>query len=55
MEPKLGPTELQAEVERLHAEGKLPPLHEVLGAVASAREKFSHKILEARKEGDDNE
>jgi hypothetical protein len=55
MEKKLGPTQFQAEVERLHAAGKLPPLHELLAAVADARSKFSDKILEARKQGDDNE
>lgn len=54
MEKKLGPTQFQAEVERLHAEGKLPPLHEVLGAVADARSKFAPKILDARKQGEDD-
>jgi hypothetical protein len=52
-EPKMGPTQLQAEVERLHAEGKLPQLHEVLGAVADARSKFAPKILKSREEKPD--
>ena len=54
-EPKVGPTHFQEEVQRLHAAGKLPQLHELLGAVADAREKFADKILKARKEGDDAE
>ena len=53
-EKKMGPTEMQAEVERLHAAGKLPQLHEVLGAVADSRKKFSQKILDARHKGEDD-
>ena len=49
-EPKIGPTEFQAEVERLHAAGKLPKLEDVLSAVSDARTEFAPKILEARKE-----
>lgn len=53
-EKKMGPTEMQAEVERLHKEGKLPALHEVLGAVVDSRKKFAKKIINARKQGDDD-
>jgi hypothetical protein len=53
MEPKLGPTQFQAEAERLDKTGKLPSLDEVLAAVADAREKYASKILEARKGGKD--
>ena len=53
-EKKLGPSDFQAEVERLHAAGKLPKLEDVLGAVASSREKYRKPILKAREEGDDN-
>lgn len=52
-EPKVGPSDFQAEIARLHAAGKLPALHELLGAVADAREKFAPKILKAREEGTD--
>ncbi len=55
MEKKLGPTEFQAEVERLHAGGKLPKLEDLLAAVSDAREKFAPKILEARKQGEEPE
>lgn len=53
MEPKLGPTQFEAEVARLKAAGKLPELDDVLGAVAETREKYRPQILEARK-GDHN-
>jgi hypothetical protein len=52
-EPKLGPTQFQEEVARLHAAGKLPSLDDVLTAVADARKKFAPQILEARKGGTD--
>jgi hypothetical protein len=54
-EPKLGPTEFQAEIERLKAAGQLPELHELLAAVADSRSKFADKIIAARKTGEDNE
>jgi hypothetical protein len=53
-EKKYRPSDFQAEVERLHAAGKLPALHELLGAVAETRQQYAHKILEARKQGGDN-
>jgi len=49
-EKTIGPSDFQAEVNRLKAAGKLPELHELLGAVADARKEFSGKILEARKQ-----
>ncbi len=54
MEAKLGPTEFQAEVQKLQAAGKLPPLEDLLSAVSEAREKYAPQILEARKQGDDD-
>jgi hypothetical protein len=54
-EKKYGPSDFQAEVERLHAAGKLPQLHELLGAVAESRAEFADKILAARKKGTDAE
>jgi hypothetical protein len=54
-EKKLGPSDFKAEVERLHAAGKLPQLHELLGAVADSRKEFAGKILEARKQPADSE
>ena len=46
---KLGPTQFQAEVERLQREGKFPSLEAVLDAVASARAEYRDKILAARR------
>lgn len=54
-EKKYGPSDFQAEVERLHAAGKMPALHELLGAVAEARKEYAPKILDARKGGNDAE
>jgi hypothetical protein len=39
-EPKMGPTEMRAEIIRLHREGKMPSLEEVLAAVANVRAEF---------------
>jgi hypothetical protein len=46
---KLGPTQFQAEVERLQRGSKMPSLEVVLAAVAEAREIYRPKILAARK------
>jgi hypothetical protein len=46
---RLGPTQFQAEVERLQRGGKMPSLEVVLAAVAEAREIYRLKILAARK------
>lgn len=54
-EKKVGPSDFQAEIERLQAAGKLPSIDEVLGAVGEARQKYSHKILDARKLGEEKE
>ena len=48
-EPKMGPTETRAEIIRLHREGKMPSLEEVLEAVAKVRAEFAPKILAARR------
>ena len=48
-EPKMGPTEMRAEIIRLHREGKMPSLEEVLAAVANVRAEFVPKILAARR------
>jgi hypothetical protein len=47
-EQKLGPSDFAAEIERLKAEGKLPPLERLLSAVAEVREIYRPKILAAR-------
>jgi len=36
-EPKMGPTQYKAEIERLQREGKMPSLEAVLAAVAETR------------------
>jgi hypothetical protein len=46
---KLGPTQFQAEVERLQAEGRMPSLSKLLDVIAEVRAEFREKILEARK------
>ena len=46
---KLGPTQFQAEVERLQAEGRMPSLPELLDVIAEIREIYRPKILAARK------
>ena len=48
-EQELGPSDFAAEIERLKAEGKLPPLERVLSAVAEIREIYRPRILAARK------
>ncbi len=48
---KFNPSDFAAEVERLNAEGKLPPLERVLSAVAEIRAEYRPKILAARKKG----
>ncbi len=53
MEKKQGPSEFQAEVQRLHAAGELPSLEDVLAAVADTRKEYAPKILDARKQGED--
>ena len=55
MEKKVGPTEFQAEVERLKAAGKLPSHEDLLEAMVDTRGKFRDKILEARKSGEEKE
>lgn len=52
-EKKVGPSDFKAEVERLHAAGKLPKLEDLLDAISETRKKYADKILESRK-GDDN-
>jgi hypothetical protein len=47
--PKMGPTEMRAEIIRLHREGKMPSLEAVLEAVADARAEFRPKILAVRR------
>jgi len=51
-EPKMGPTEFAAEVERLKAEGKFPSLETLLAAIAETRAEFAPKILGARRSCD---
>jgi hypothetical protein len=52
---KLGPTQFQAEVERLQASGRMPSLEKLLAAVADTRGEYREKILAARKRGKNRE
>lgn len=47
-ETKVGPTDFKAEVEKLHAAGKLPSLEELLSTVHETRKEYAPKILKAR-------
>lgn len=46
---KIGPTQFEAELAKLRAEGKMPSLDDVLSAVGEARKKYRSQILDARK------
>ena len=48
-EPKMGPSEFAAEVERLKAEGRLPSLEDLLAAIAETRAEFVPQILASRR------
>jgi hypothetical protein len=48
-EPKMGPTQMRAEIIRLHREGKMPSLEELLRAVAETRAEYRENILAARR------
>ena len=47
-EPKLGPTQFAAEVERLKAEDKMPSLEQLLDVIAETRKIFVPQILAER-------
>ena len=49
MAPKLGPTQFQAEIKRLKAEGRMPSLVELLDVIAEVRAEYRGEILTARK------
>jgi hypothetical protein len=46
---KLGPTQFQAEVKRLQAEGRMFSLYELLDVIAQVRAEYREKILTARR------
>jgi hypothetical protein len=52
---KIGPSDFKAEVERLHAAGKLPKLEDLLNAVADTRKEYAPQILAARKSNEEGE
>jgi len=54
-ERKVGPTDFQAEAERLHAAGKLPKLEDLLAVIGDVRKEYAPKILAARKLPEDSE
>lgn len=47
--PKLGPSQFEAEVERLKAAGSFPTLEQLLPVIAEVRGEYRQKILDARK------
>ena len=47
---ELGPTQFQAEVQRLKAEGRMPSLVELLDAIVETRAEFAPKIIAARRD-----
>lgn len=46
---KIKPSDFEAEVARLQQQGKMPPLEDVLSAVAKVRKKYAPAIMDARK------
>jgi hypothetical protein len=48
-ESKMGPTEMRTEIIRLHREGKMPSLEELLKAVQETRAEYRENILAARR------
>lgn len=48
-EPKIRPSDLEAEAHRLIETGQMPDLDSVLNSVAEARKKYQDKIFSARK------
>ena len=49
MSDKMGPTEMRAEIIRLHREGKMPSRDELLRAVQETRAEYREKILAGRR------
>jgi len=48
-EPKMGPTELRAEIIRLHHENLMPTLERLLEVIVETRAEYREKILAARR------
>jgi len=48
-EPKTGPTEMRAEIIRLHHENAMPPLERLLEVIVETRAEYREKILAARR------
>ena len=48
-EPKIGPTQFKAEVEKLQREGRMPTLEQLHAAIAEVRAEYAPKILAASK------
>lgn len=49
------PSDLRAEAQKLIESGKMPPLAQLLGAVAYVRTKYAHRITAAQASGPDPE
>jgi hypothetical protein len=50
MEPKIKPSDLRRQAQELIQSGQMPPLEDVLGAVAEARAKYKPLIEKSREE-----
>jgi len=48
-EPKMGPTEMRAEIIRLHYENAMPTLERLLEVIVETRAEYREKILAARR------
>ncbi len=48
-EPKMGPTEMRAEIIRLHHENLMPTLERLLEVIVETRAEYREKILAARR------
>ena len=48
-EPEMGPTELRAEIIRLHHENLMPTLERLLEVIVETRAEYREKIIAARR------
>jgi len=55
MPKTIKPSDLRAEAQKLIEAGKMPPLAQLLGAVAHVRTKYADRIKAAQKSGPDPE
>jgi hypothetical protein len=55
MPKNIGTSDLRKEAQKLIESGKMPPLSQLLGAVAVTRQNYTHRIKAAQVSGPDPE